>query len=666
MAQAGKPPRADLEQTLYQALTDELAKDARFPAAAPSARPASPPETPVQDSTAWHCLPTCSSTDGRFLAIAGQNLATLSGSDLNLQISVPASAPSFTVGFFDGDARGVDSAGISHWDTGVTNAVYEYTLYVDPAADGTGTSVVEMMAGAPVLTGSIMPDNAWIDFTVHTSPPARAPGGNFFYHLSIRLATPSLTTLNAFKVRTDAVLSGLNLDPKTRPFSYIVNPTNQADLRILYPGFPAVSPTTYDGQFSFFFEVPASQRSLTLWDGDFDHGKFDGTDADTDDPDTPNAPFLPPWATVDTVPEGVAIGLPGTTGNPPDDRNPAGSGIYALRSPSIRYDLIFPDGQVFANDNPSGNLEWEQFKVSTAPFNRSQMDYHTDSIPSGVYELRVQGVDMVNLNALVLLYKVLCVDGQGVPCTLLRLYAVGDTVFVDRDADRTQEAGEPGIPGVLLELRDTAGSLLATTLTDSAGHYRFEVDAGTYEVAVAASNSAPGGPLAGSAATTGGSRTDTVVSDNVFTYDFGYRGVECLPTSAVAANLPSGPAGAGMASPRTPSYWASRADAWPAGKVLVGGRLYPRSQALKLLGSPSRGDKSLDLLKQVVSTKLSFLTGSNPACIYTTLEWADAWLAVYPPGSNVSASGPAWTGAAAWLTELERYTRGLPCPPVHR
>jgi len=644
---------------MYQALTDEIAADAlKTPGGAPStaaARPAqsSPPRTFV-DSASMRCLPTCSSTDGRFLAIAGQNLATLSGSELNLQISVPASASSFTVGFFDGDARGVDSAGVSHWDTGVTNAVYEFTLYADPTADGTGTPVVEMMPGSPVLRGSDMPDNAWIDFSLPTSPSARTPSGNFFYHLNIRLTTPTLTTLNAFKVRTNAVLSGLNLDPKTRPFSYIANPTSQADLRILYPSFPATTPTTYDGRFSFFFEVPSSLPSLTLWDGDFDHGKFDGTDLDTDDPDTPNVPFRPAWATADTVPEGAATGLIGTTGNPPDDRNPTGSGIYSLRSPSIRYDLIFPDGQVFANDNPSGNLEWEQFKISTAPFDRSQMDYHTNSIPPGVYELRVQGVDMVNLNALVLLYKVVCVDGQGGPCTLLHPYAVGDTVFIDRDGDRTQEAGEPGIPGVLLELRDIAGSLIATTLTDASGHYRFEVESGKYEVGVAASNFSPSGPLAGSASTTGDSKTDTVNSDNVLTYDFGYQGAECLPTIAV------------VASPRIPAYWTGQAAAWPVQRVLAGGRLYTRSQALKLLGSPSRGDKSLDLLKQVVSTKLSFLTGSNPACIYTTLEWADAWLAAYPPGSNVSASGAAWTAAADWLTELESYTSGLPCPADHR
>jgi len=533
-AQAGAEPRPQLEQALYQSLLDSLAADpAPTPGASAPATSSAPART-VQHSVSAatsgssRCLPTCNTADGRFLAIAGQNLATLSGADLNLQISVPAAATSFSIGIFDGDARGVDAAGLSHWDTGVLTAIYQYTLYADPAANGAGSTVIEMVPGNPVLTGSMMPDNAWIDFTIPTDPVARTPSGNYFYHLTIRLTTPSLTSLNAFKVRTTAVISGLTLDPEARPFSYIVNPTSQSDLRILYPSFPAAAPTTYDGTFSFYFDLPTSRPSLVLWDGDFDRGKFDGTDLDTDDPDTPGILFRPSWATIDTVPEGIAIGLTGTTGNPPDDRNPAGSGIYSLRSPSIRYDLIFPDGQTFADDNPSGNQEWEQFKLSTDPFDRSQMDATTAAIPPGTYQLRIQGVDLINLNALLLPNKVICVDDLGVPCVPLRPFAVGDTVFVDRDADRVQGPGEPGIPGVTLELRDTAGYLLATTTTDAGGHYRFEVDAGAYRVVVAAASFNAGGPLFGYIATIANDITDTVTDDNVLTYDFGYRGTASI------------------------------------------------------------------------------------------------------------------------------------------
>src|SRR5689334_6590779 len=51
----------------------------------------------------FKCLPTCSTTDGRFLAIAGTGLDTLSPPELELAISVPAGSTSFDIGIFDGD-----------------------------------------------------------------------------------------------------------------------------------------------------------------------------------------------------------------------------------------------------------------------------------------------------------------------------------------------------------------------------------------------------------------------------------------------------------------------------------------------------------------------------------------------------------------------------------
>jgi hypothetical protein len=466
------------------------------------------------------CLPSCDPTDGRFLAIAGSNLITLSDTALDLTISVPADATSFQLGIFDGDARGVDGLLVPHWDTGVLPATYEYTLYTDPAANGTGSSVVEMLPGFPSLLSLTMPDNDWIDFTIPTSPDAQTPSGNYFYRLNIKLLTPASTIVNAFKVRTSAVVSGVTLDPTEQPFSYIANATSLADIGIIYPSYPSLTPTRYDGTFTFFFDVPVSQQSLAVWDGDYDRGKFDGTELDTDDPDTPGAPFLPAWATEDAASEGAT----GAPGNPADDRNPAATGIYLLKTPSVQYSLIFPDGQTFFNPNPSGNQEWEQFRISTDSFDPSLMDYSTSSIPPGIYELEAEGVDMQNLNALLLPFRFLCVDAENVPCEPLRPYRVGDTVFLDLDGDGNQGPGEPGRPGVAVNLLDDHGALLDTATTDADGYYSFEVEAYSYTVEVAAENFEPGGALEGYTSTTGDDRTDTVIDDNILTYDFGYRG----------------------------------------------------------------------------------------------------------------------------------------------
>src|ERR1044071_9032927 len=136
------------------------------------------------------CLPSCNVSDGRFLAIAGSNLITLSDTTLNLEISVPAGTTSFTIGVFDGDGAELDAFGATHWDTGTT-APFRYTLYADPTADGTGTTPVELAPGFPFVDSNTMPDNDWIDFTIATSPAAATPGGNFFYRLAIELTDPS-------------------------------------------------------------------------------------------------------------------------------------------------------------------------------------------------------------------------------------------------------------------------------------------------------------------------------------------------------------------------------------------------------------------------------------------------------------------------------------------
>jgi protocatechuate 3,4-dioxygenase beta subunit len=85
--------------------------------------------------------------------------------------------------------------------------------------------------------------------------------------------------------------------------------------------------------------------------------------------------------------------------------------------------------------------------------------------------------------------------------------AIGSLVWNDLDADGVQDAAEPGIPGVRVELwRDVNGSsadgaevLIGWTYTDSNGHYYFSGQApGTYQVQIPESNFVDGLPLAGS------------------------------------------------------------------------------------------------------------------------------------------------------------------------
>ena len=79
----------------------------------------------------------------------------------------------------------------------------------------------------------------------------------------------------------------------------------------------------------------------------------------------------------------------------------------------------------------------------------------------------------------------LTVDAGLVPVVVPKAH-IGDFVFEDKNADGVQGASEPGIAGVTVNLKDTAGNVVATTVTNGVGGYGFDVAPGTYSVQVVA------------------------------------------------------------------------------------------------------------------------------------------------------------------------------------
>lgn len=69
------------------------------------------------------------------------------------------------------------------------------------------------------------------------------------------------------------------------------------------------------------------------------------------------------------------------------------------------------------------------------------------------------------------LATVTVVDG---PCDDPCSGSLGDFVWVDLDGNDLQDPGEPGIPGVLLILKDGMGNVIDTTYTDGNGLYAFD------------------------------------------------------------------------------------------------------------------------------------------------------------------------------------------------
>jgi LPXTG-motif cell wall-anchored protein len=100
---------------------------------------------------------------------------------------------------------------------------------------------------------------------------------------------------------------------------------------------------------------------------------------------------------------------------------------------------------------------------------------------------------------------------------------VGDTVFLDKNKNGTQDAGEPGINGAKLVLKDADGNIVATLTTATGawdGFYKFLLNEGipgTYTVSIDMSSVKSTYEL-----TTASSFTyDIVDGDDIITADFG-------------------------------------------------------------------------------------------------------------------------------------------------
>ncbi len=110
------------------------------------------------------------------------------------------------------------------------------------------------------------------------------------------------------------------------------------------------------------------------------------------------------------------------------------------------------------------------------------------------------------------------------------LSVVGNRIWIDENADGIQEAGEPGVPNVVVELQDdfcTPGVDCPTTITDADGGYIFEeVLPGDYTVVVLSNVPTELIPIFDEDSGTTGpdmSTTVTVTPNEYVTADFGYN-----------------------------------------------------------------------------------------------------------------------------------------------
>lgn len=370
-------------------------------------------QAPVQ-TPEFGCFPTCAA-DGRFLVVTGNDPTTLAAPQVVIGLTFPLTGGLDKVdfGLLDGDRDPI------HWDVknAATNTAapqLELALY----ADGAGAGAV----GRPIKTwaaGEIpFESNAWTDVTLAHDPSALTPSGSdqsYRYALRISASAPADDLgWNAFKVRTHGTL---DLPPQV--IGFIAAMAVPGDIPTIYPNYPKLDGSRYDGKWTFTFRLPAGLDHVTIFDGDMDYGDAACTINDTDDRDSSG---IPPFG-AGAVAEGVAsgglkcTGRAGTrTGVPEEDNEGAAfRRIPGFVPKGIAYRLVAPDGQVFLNRNPSGNREWEQFKVVKVGTKGAEAcprsgfadhDCETTTLPEGVWEVQVDGMDMSNLNFFYFNYKV--------------------------------------------------------------------------------------------------------------------------------------------------------------------------------------------------------------------------------------------------------------------
>lgn len=105
--------------------------------------------------------------------------------------------------------------------------------------------------------------------------------------------------------------------------------------------------------------------------------------------------------------------------------------------------------------------------------------------------------------------------------------SVGDRVWNDLNANGVQDAGEPGINGVKVVLKDSSGNLIATAMTDGDGNYLFAgLPGGSYAVSVDGATVPAGLSQTFDLDTVLDNNTNAALAagDNRTDVDFGYTG----------------------------------------------------------------------------------------------------------------------------------------------
>jgi hypothetical protein len=115
----------------------------------------------------------------------------------------------------------------------------------------------------------------------------------------------------------------------------------------------------------------------------------------------------------------------------------------------------------------------------------------------------------------------------------------------------------------------------------------------------------------------------------------------------------------------TPGYWKNHPEAWPVSSIMIGGVTYSKEDAIAIMLTAGKGDKTYTMFSALVAAKLNVLMGCNSSCIAATIAAADSWMALYGPvGSDISGDSYAWSVGEPLYFMLDKYNNGELCAPA--
>jgi hypothetical protein len=122
----------------------------------------------------------------------------------------------------------------------------------------------------------------------------------------------------------------------------------------------------------------------------------------------------------------------------------------------------------------------------------------------------------------------------------------------------------------------------------------------------------------------------------------------------------------------TQGYWRNHPEAWvdyygnPIDEITVGGTTYTKAEAISHMDSKPKGDRTINLFRQLVAAMLNVAINNDDACIAAEIDAANDWLAINTLGSGIGAKDAAWTVEIdAAHEKLDEYNNGQLCAP-HR